>query len=449
MTEVANKKTDLNAQQLLEVSQMILKHAAKLGADQAEVDIAANKGFTVVAREADVETIEYHQDKVIDVTVYFGKRSGSASLTDIRESAVHDAVAAACHIAKFTGEDPASGLADKEDLAFGYPELKMSYPWNISVNDAAKMACDCEREALAYDKRIISAESAEVSTSQALDIYANSHGFTGSYTYSRHEISCVLVGKQKGEMQRDYSYTVALDPERLESISIVAKEAAERTVKRLGARKLKTRKAPVIFAAEEARGLLGHFNSAIQGGRLYRKASFLVDKLGKRIFPDFVHIQEHPHLLHGLGSVAFDNNGVATRSNVFVDDGVLTSYALGVYSARMMGMKTTGNAGGTHNLTIKTGNKDLAALLKSMGTGLLVTELMGQGVNLLTGDYSRGVGGFWVENGEIQFPVHEITIAGNLRDIFAGIVEVGNDVDPRGGIRTGSILINEMMIAGD
>jgi PmbA protein len=448
MTEVA-QKTDLNTQELLEVSEVILKHAAKLGADEAEVDIGANKGFTVVAREADVETIEYHQDKVIEVTVYFGKRCGSASLTDIRESAVHDAVEAACHIAKFTGEDPASGLADKEDLAFDYPDLPMTYPWDIAVNDAAKMACDCEEEALAYDKRIISAESAEVSTSQAFNIYANSLGFTGSYSYTRHEISCVLVGKQDDEMQRDYSYTVALDPKRLDSVSVVAKHAAERTVKRLGARKIKTQKAPVIFAAEEARGLLGHFNAAIQGGRLYRKASFLVDHLGKKIFPDFVHIQEHPHLLHGLGTVAFDANGVATRPNVFVEDGVLTSYALSVYSSRMLGMKTTGNAGGTHNLTIKTGDKDLPALLKTMGTGLLVTELMGQGVNILTGDYSRGVGGFWVENGEIQFPVHEVTIAGKLQDIYAGIAEIGNDVDVRGNIRTGSILINEMMIAGD
>lgn len=443
------QKTDIDTQQLLEVSDMILKHAKKLGADEAEVDLGASKGFTVAARDADVETIEYHQDKVIDVTVYFGKRCGSASLTDIREAAVHDAVAAACHIAKFTGEDPASGLADKEDLAFGYPDLPMTYPWDISVNDATKMAVDCEREALAYDKRIMSAESTEVASVQAFNIYANSLGFTGSYSYTRHEISCVLVGKENEDMQRDFSYTVALDPKKLESISTVAREAGERTVKRLGARKLKTQKAPVIFAAEEARGLLGHFNSAIQGSRLYRKATFLVDHLGKKIFPDFVHIQEQPHLLGGMGTVAFDSNGVTTRPNVFVENGILTSYALGVYSARMLKMKTTGNAGGTHNLTIKTGDKTLPELLKSMGTGLLVTELMGQGVNILTGDYSRGVGGFWVENGEIQFPVHEVTIAGKLQDIFAGIAEVGNDVDTRGNIRTGSILINEMMIAGD
>ena len=443
------QKSVLNTDELQSIASVILKEAAKRGAHQAEVSIASNKGFSVTAREGDVETIEYHQDKSIDVIVYFGRRLGAASLSDVRYEAICAAVDAACHIAKFTGEDPASGLAEKSELGFNYPELQLAYPWNITVEEATEMACQCEREALQHDKRIISAESCEVATVHAYDVYANSLGFSGAYSYTSHELSCVLVAKENEDMQRDYSYTLSVDPSRLASVSSVAKQAAERTVKRLGARRLSTRKAPVLFAADEARGLLGHFSAAIQGGNLYRKSSFLVDHLGKRIFPDFVQIAEQPHLAFGLASVAFDDDGVLTRPNVFIENGMLASYSLGVYSARKLGMQTTGNAGGTHNLTIKPGNKDLPALLKTMGTGLLVTELMGQGVNLVTGDYSRGAGGFWVENGEIQYPVHEITIAGKLQDIFARMVEVGSDVDRRGNILTGSILVEEMMIAGE
>jgi PmbA protein len=295
----------------------------------------------------------------------------------------------------------------------------------------------------------VSAESADVVTFEGYDVYANSFGFCGELAYTRHEISCALVGKEGDDMQRDYSYTIAIDPARLESGHTIARRAVERTVRRLGARRLPTMKAPVMFAAEVARGLVGHFNSAMQGGSIYRKSSFLVDHLDKKIFPDFVQIAEQPHLQFGFGSVPFDEDGVLTRPNVFIKDGILQSYALGVYSARKLGMQTTGNAGGTHNLTIKSGNKDFNQMLKTMGKGLLVTELMGQGINLVTGDYSRGASGFWVENGEIQFPVHEITIAGRLQDIFARFVEVGADVDRRGGILSGSILIEEMMIAGE
>ena len=449
MTQLIQKSA-LTTDELQEIAKTILQEAAKRGADQAEVSIAANKGFSVSAREGDVETIEYHQDKSIDVAVYFGKRCGAASLSDVRTDAITAAVEAACHIAKFTGEDPASGLADKDLLAFNYPELKLAFPWDISVEEASKLACECEQEAVAYDKRIMSAESVDVTTMHAHDVYANSFGFSGAYSYTRHELSCVLVAKDKNDdMQRDYSYTVSVDPSQLTPTSLVAKQAAERTVKRLGARRLPTMKSPVIFAAEEARGLLGHFTGAIAGGSIYRKSSFLVDQLGKKIFPDFVQIAEQPHLDFGLGSVAFDDDGVLTRPNVFIEDGILRSYALGIYSSRKLGMQTTGNGGGIHNLTIKPGQKDLAALLKTMGTGLLVTELMGQGVNIMTGDYSRGAGGYWVENGEIQYPVHEITIAGKLQDIYARMVEVGNDVDVRGNIRTGSILIEEIMIAGE
>lgn len=448
MTETIQKAV-LGTDELQNIASTILSEAAKRGADQAEVSISANQGFTVTAREGEVETIEYQQDKGIDVVVYFGKRLGAASLSDIRHEAICAAVDAACHIAKFTGEDPASGLADKSELAFNYPDLHLAYPWSISVEAAAKLACECEREALQYDKRIISAESADVATLHGHEVYANSQGFSGQYSYTRHELSCVLVAKEGEDMQRDYSYTISADPSRLESASTIAKDAAERTVKRLGARRLKTMKAPVIFSAEVARGLLGHFNAAIQGGSIYRKSSFLVDHLDKKIFPDFVNIAEQPHLPLGLGSVAFDDDGVMTRPNVFIEAGVLRSYALGIYSARKLGMKTTGNSGGTHNLTIQSGEKDLKGLLNSIDKGLLVTEVMGQGVNLITGDYSRGASGFWVENGVIQYPVHEITVAGRLQDMYAHIAEVGTDIDFRGGILTGSILIEEMMIAGE
>lgn len=437
-----------NTDKLQEIAKLILEEAARCGADQTELSVSANKGFSVSAREGDVETVEYHQDKAIDINVMFGKRSGSASISDVRPEAIRSAVAAACHIAKFTGIDPAAGLAEKDELAFNYPKLSLAFPWSITVEQAIELACQCEREALAQDKRIMSAEEVGVVTIEALFLYANSNGFLGYFPFTRQEISCVLIGKLGDEMQRDYSYTVASDPTKLESISHVAKEAAARTVRRLGARRLPTMKTPVIFVAEQARGLFGHLASAISGGSLYRKSSFLVDHLGKKIFPEFMHIQEYPHLHCALGSAPFDGDGVATRDNVFIEDGILRNYSLNVYTARKLGMKTTGNAGGTHNLSVKLGSKDLPALLKTMGTGLLITELMGQGVNLITGDYSRGVGGFWVENGEIQYPVHEVTVAGKLQDMYARIREVGSDVDIRGNIRTGSVLIEEMMVAG-
>lgn len=448
MNEV-QQQAFINPTELQSIAQDILKEAARCGAQQAEVSMAANKGFTVTAHDGDVETVEYNQDKVIEITVYFGQRTGSASLSDLRPEAIRAAVEAACHIAKFTDSDPAAGLADKSEMALSLPSLDLAHHWDVSVEKAIQLACECEREALAHDKRIMSAEEATVATIDVYNLYANSHGFMGGFPYTRHEISCVLVAKDRHDMQRDYSYTQATDPRQLESVAQVAKQAAERTLRRLGARRVKTMKAPVIFAAEEARGLIGHFMAAISGGSIYRKSSFLVDHLGKKVFPDWMHIQEQPHLLKALGSAPFDDDGVLTRNNIFVEDGVLRTYALGSYSARKLGMQTTANAGGVHNLVVRPGNKDLASLLETMGTGLLVTELMGQGVSIVTGDYSRGVGGFWVENGQIQFPVHEITIAGKLQEMYQRIIEIGNDVDVRGNVRTGSILIEEMMIAGE
>lgn len=426
----------------------ILAEASKQGATSAEVNVSVNKGFNVTVRKQDVETVEYNQDKIIGIDVFFGKRSGSASISDIRPEAIKSAVKAACNIARFTDEDSFSGLAEKELLAFNYPQTDLFYPWNLSVEEAIELAKNCEAEALAKDNRL-STEAVTISTGEVCNAYGNSHGFIGVVPVTRHEISCVLIAKGDDEMQRDYSYTVSCDSQLLESLSTVAKEAAERTTKRLNARRLPTQRAPVIFAAEEARGLLGHFVSAISGGNLYRKSSFLLDHLDKSVFPSHISIDERPYLAKALGSCPFDDDGVATRPNVFVNNGVLTSYVLGVYSARKLGMKTTGNSGGVHNLFITHGNNNLSGLLKKMDKGLLVTELMGHGVNIITGDYSRGCAGFWVEHGEIQYPVEEITIAGNLRDMYLNLVEVGNDIDKRGNIQTGSILLDHMMIAGD
>ncbi|MEO8401255.1 MAG: metalloprotease PmbA [Gammaproteobacteria bacterium] len=427
----------------------ILQEAAKQGATAAEVDVGMNKGYSVTARMRDVESVEYNQDKIVDITVYFGQRTGSASLSDIRPEAIRSAVQAACNIARFADKDDCAGLAEKELLAFDYPDLDLCSPWNLTVEQAIEMALKCESIALAKDKRIKNSEGASISTTEGCHAYGNSQGFIGLYAATRHDISCSLIAQKGDDMQRDYNYTVSCDPHLLESIEVIANTAVDRAVRRLGAKRLSTRRVPVIFAAEEARGLLGHFVSAISGGSLYRKSSFLLDHLGKAVFPTHVQIDERPHLLKSLGSSPFDENGVRTRPNVFIKDGILQNYSLGVYSARKLGMQTTGNAGGVHNLFINTGKKNLAELLKTMGTGLYITDLMGQGINLVTGDYSRGATGFWVENGEIQYPVEEITIAGNLRDMYAHLVEVGCDVDKRGNIQTGSILLENMTVAGD
>lgn len=448
MTDIT-KADFFNQAHLEQLVADILQESVQQGATSAEVDVAVNKGFTVTARKGEVETVEYNQDKIVEVTVYFGKRSGSASLSDVRPEAIRSAVEAACNIARFTDEDEYNGLADKSLLAFNYPSIDIYSPWDISVAEAIDQVLECESIAMNKDKRIVNSEGSSLSTGQVWHTYGNTHGFIGTCPVTRHELSCVLIAKKGEEMQRDYWYTVACDPAMLDSIQFVANMAVERTVRRLGARRLTTRHVPVIYAAEEARGLLGSFVSAIQGGSIYRKSSFLVDHLDKPVFPSHITIDEQPFLAKRLGSASFDDDGVATRQNVFVDKGVLKSYALGIYSAKKLGMKTTGNAGGVHNLHISTGDKDLPALMKKMDKGVLVTDLMGNGVNLITGDYSRGMSGFWVENGEIQYPIEEITIAGRLQDMFGNLVEVGNDVDTRGNILTGSLLLEEMTVAGE
>lgn len=428
----------------------VLKMAQAEGASQAEVAISSETGFSVNVRLGEVETVEYNRDKGLGVTVYFGQRTGSASSSDTSLEAVKNAVIAACNIARFTNEDPYTGLADANRMAAQhYPDLDLYHPWSLTPEQAIQMAQECETQARAFDTRIVNSEGASVATHQGMHVYANSHGFNGAYASSRHSLNCSLVAQDSQGMQRDGSYTVARDAADLETIATVAKQAGERTIQRLDARRLTTRQTPVIFHAEIASGLLGCFLSAIAGSSLYRKASFLVDHLGKPVFTDHVHIYERPHLLKGLGSSPFDAEGVATQDRDLVVDGVLQSYLLGSYSARKLGMQSTGNAGGAHNVLIQTSDNNLSDLLKQMHTGLLITELMGQGINLVTGDYSRGAVGFWVENGEIQYPVEEITIAGNLREMFRQIVSVGNDIDKRRSILTGSILLENMMIAGE
>ncbi|MGH8379164.1 MAG: metalloprotease PmbA [Gammaproteobacteria bacterium] len=436
-------RADLNA-----LVERVLKEASTQGASQAEVGVSIESGLTLSVRLGEVETLEYQRDRGLGVTAYFGTRKGSASTTDLSAAAVSESVRAACSIARYTAEDACAGLADAALMAIDIPDLDLCYPWALEPEQASDIAKRCEDAARGFDQRIVNSEGATVASHQGLRVYGNSHGFMGGYASTSHSLTCAVVGHAGKSMQRDYWYTAARDPKELESADAVGRKAAERTVARLGARKLSTRQSPILFAPEVARGLIGHFLGAIRGGAQYREASFLLNAAGERIFPGFVQLSERPHLKKALASTAFDNEGVATRDRELVDAGVLQHYLLSSYSARKLGLQATGHAGGVHNLIVKPGALDFAGLLKQMHTGLVVTELMGQGVNGVTGDYSRGAAGFWVENGELAFPVEEITIAGNLKDIYRNVIAVGKDVDVRGGIRTGSILIGEMTIAG-
>ena len=427
----------------------LLAEAEAQGADAAEAAISVESGLSVTVRLGEVETIEHTRDKGLGITVYLDGRKGSASTTDFSAQAIKDTVRAAASIARYGAEDPCAGLPDASLLAWEFPDLDLYHPWDLATEEAIALAKRCEDAARAADTRIVTSEGATVNSHQGLRIYGNSHGFIGGYPGTRHSYSCSVIAQDGGGMQRDYWYSAARAEAGLESPESVGLRAAERTVRRLSARRLSTQQVPVIFAADIAGSLLGHFIAAIRGGSLYRKASFLLDHLGKQVFPEHVRIYEQPHLLKALGSAPFDSEGVATRSRDLVSDGILRSYVLDTYSARRLGLTTTGNAGGVHNLTIASGSLDLAGLLARMDRGLLITELMGMGINIVTGDYSRGAAGFWVEGGEMRYPVHEITVAGNLRDMFMGLVEVGTDVDMRGNVRTGSILIEDMTIAGE
>ncbi len=433
-----------------------LEEAGRRGASAAEVAGNLGEGLSVTVRRGEVETIEHNRDRGLGVTVYFGRRKGSASTTEFSREAVQRTVQAACDIARLAAEDPCQGLAPARLMARDTPDLDLFHPWGVDVERAVSLARECEQAAFDAEPRISNSEGGTVSSHAGFHLYGNSHGFLGGYPTTRHTVSCSVIAGEGEGMQRDYWYSTARHPDALEPVVEVGRRAARRAVRRLGGRRLSTCRVPVLFSAEVASSLLSHLVGAVRGGTLYRKASFLLDHLGRRIFPDFVRIHEQPHLEGTLGSAPFDNEGVATRPRDLVRDGVLQGYVLDSYSACKLGMETTGNAGGVHNLTIAPGAQgggggelSFGEMLKRMDRGLLVTELMGQGVRLITGDYSRGAVGFWVEGGEIRYPVEEITIAGNLREMFAGLVMVGSDLDLRGTLRTGSWLIEQMTVAGE
>ena len=427
----------------------VLGHASSNGATACEVDVSEGFGQTVGVRCDEVETIEFNRDKGVGITVYSGQRKGYASTSDFSPQALRETVEAALAIARFTAADDCAGLAEAALMAKDCPDLDLYHPWALSVEDAIETARRCEQAAFDASPQISNSEGATVSTQQAQFVSANSLGFMAGYPTSRHYISCSVIAGEQDAMQRDDWYTTHRDAARLDDPFSVGRIAAERAVARLGGRKVKTGEFPVLFEAPLAAGILGSLVHAASGGALYRKSSFLLDHLGKRVMPEFVNIVERPHIKCGLGSASFDSDGVATRDRDIVTDGILQGYFLSTYTARKLGMQTTGNAGGSHNLIIQPGELDRDALLARMGRGLFVTELLGHGINYVTGDYSRGAAGYWVENGKIAYPVEEITIAGNLKAMFAGILAVGNDVQVRGSKQTGSILIDRMTVAGE
>ena len=436
--------------QLQEMSETVLRFAKDAGASAVEAEVSLGFGQNVSVRMNETETIEYNRDKGVSVSVYFGQQKGHASTSDLSPQALKDTVAAACNIARYTAKDEFCGLADAGLMAKNIPDLDLHHPWDLTVDAAIELAKACESEARSVDTRITNSEGASVSTYEGMFAYANSHGFNGGYASSRHGLSCsVIADDGQDNMQRDYWYSTARSADNLESAQYVGRLAGERTVRRLGSQRIKTAQVPVMFDASLSSGLISHLISAISGGSLYRKSSFLLDSLGKQVMSPLVTIEEQPHLVRGLASAPFDNEGVTTVPRTLVKEGVLQGYVLSSYSARKLGMKSTGNAGGNHNLIVSHGDLDFNAMLKTMGTGLLVTELLGHGINMVTGDYSRGAAGFWVENGVIVHAVEEITIAGNLADMFKQIVAIGNDVLVQGSKQVGSVLIENMTVAGD
>ncbi|WP_447594987.1 metalloprotease PmbA [Stenotrophomonas rhizophila] len=436
-------------EQLADISQRLLERAKAMGASQAEVSCSDERGLDVNVRLGEVETVESTRDRGIAVTVYFGQRKGSASTADLQDASLESTVAQACAIARHTEDDAAAGLADAALMARAFPDLDGWHPWDLGADEALDLALACEAAGREADGRISNSDGASAATSQSLSVYANSHGFIGRERSSHHSVGCALIAGQGDGMQRDGWYSSALAREDLESAAAIGRRAAERTVARLQPRSMATAQMPVLYSPEVARSLIGSLLGAVSGGALYRRASFLLDSVGTRLFPDWFQVDELPLLRRGLRSSAFDGDGVATRNAALITDGVLQRYILGSYSARKLGLTTTGNAGGVHNLKVAANAGDLASIARQMGEGLLVTELMGQGVNGVTGDYSRGAGGFRVENGEISYPVDGVTIAGNLKDMFASIEAVGSDVDRRSHVQVGSILVGRMTVAGN
>ena len=448
MKDSEENTTGVNAG-LSDAVQLALEEAGGRGASSSEAAASLSQGLSVNVRKSEIETVEHTRDRNLVVSVYFGQRTGSASTSDYSPAAVKETVLAACNIAKWTEEDRCIGLADPERLAKDVMDLDLYHPWTPSVEEASSLALECEASALGADARIVNSEGASVDAHQGVEVYGNSLGFIGHTQKSRQGISCSVIAGVGDSMQRDYWYSSARRLGDLDTPVQVGDQAARRTLRRLGARRVPTCKVPVIYEAPVASSLLGHFISAISGGALYRKASFLLDHLDKKIFPEFVRIHEQPLIVGGMGSAAFDGEGVATSARDIVSDGILRGYVLGSYSARRLDMQTTGNAGGVHNLTIDTGDQNLEQMISGIDEGFLVTELIGFGINNVTGDYSRGAAGLWIENGEIAYPVEEVTVAGNLKDIFQNIAAIGNDVDPRRSTRCGSILVEGLTIAGD
>jgi PmbA protein len=447
-SEIEQRTTD-HKTDLINIIDQVLTEARNLGASEAEADIGTGAGLSVTVRMGEVDKLEHERDKGLGVTVYMDGQKGSASSSDFSPSALMDTVRAACDIARYASQDKCAGLADAELMAMSVPDLDLYHPWSITAEQAIDLAIECETIARDFDDRINNSDGVVVSTYSGAHVYGNTHGFSDGWGWSSHIIDCTMIAEGEGGMQRDGWYSKTRDRKDLQSVEAIAQEAAKRTTSRLGAKKLSTRSVPVIFEAPVASGLFSAFITAISGGSLYRRASFLLDKLGEQVFSSHIRIHEKPHKKKALGSAPFDSDGVATRNRDIVNNGILESYVLSAYSARKLGMQTTGNAGGVHNLIIEHGNLDLDGLIRKMDTGLLITDMIGFGVNQVTGDYSRGASGFWVEGGEICYPVEEITVACNLVEMYQQIIEIGNDVDPRGNVLTGSVLIENMTVAGE
>lgn len=445
------ESSSLIAQEQAQLKQAVadaVAMAKKLGADQAEVAVSRQTGISVNTRMTEVENIEFNHDGALGISVYVNGRKGNSSTSDISQESISRAVQAAIEIAKHTSQDPFSGLADAELLERAPRDLDLFHPASLDPDEGLNIAKACEEIALNSDSRIVNSDGASYSSHLGIKVYGNSHDYVQSYLTSRHSLSCVLIAQQGNEMERDYSYTMARNSADLWLPEQVAKEAMERTVAKLGARKIDTCSCPVLFSSDSAVSLFGHLVNAISGGSLYRQSSFLLERLNTQVFPSWFNISERPHVLGGLASSPYDAEGVKTQDRDIILNGDLNTYLLTSYSARKLGMTTTGHAGGIHNWFVQSNHGDLDDMLRQLGTGLYVTELMGQGVNAVSGDYSRGAAGFWVENGEIAFPVHEVTIAGNLKDMFMGIQAVGSDVDLRSSLQTGSVLIDNMKVAG-
>lgn len=421
---------------------------AQKGCDSAEVAVSRTTGMSVSTRMGEVENVEFNSDGALGITVYHNQRKGSASSTDLSDEAIARTVQAAIDIAKYTSEDPCSGPADRDFLAFEAPDLQLFYPSEVSADQAIDYAANAEKAALSADPRITNTEGGSFNSHYGIRVFGNTLGMLQSYCSSRHSMSACVIAEENGDMERDYAYTIARKLDDLKSAQWVGEECARRTLSRLAPRKLATQKAPVIFAPEVATGLFGHLVGAISGTSVYRKSTFLLDSLGKQILPDWLTIRELPHVIGGLASTPFDSEGVRTEDRLIIENGVLNNWLMTTYAARKLGLKSTGHAGGIHNWHIAGQGLGFDDMLREMGTGLVVTELMGQGVSGITGDYSRGASGFWVENGEIQYPVSEITIAGNLKDMWANIIATGDDIETRSNIQCGSVWLPEMSIAG-